>query len=252
MRVLIVDDEAPARRRLARLLAAVPGLEVVGEAADGITALQQVQQLAPQAIFLDVQMPQVDGLQVAASLPDPAPAIVFVTAHDRHAVAAFDAGALDYVLKPVDPARLLRAVERLRERMQRAQRAPLEAPPAQLLIADRGRTQVVRVDEIAWLEAADNYVVIHATGRELLMRRTLAGLLDDLGEGFVRTHRGAAVALAHVLAVLPQDKGDAQIRLRGGGSAPCSRNHRAALMARLAAHGAPPVHPASPPVRPGT
>lgn len=250
MRVLIVDDEAPARRRLVRLLAAVPGLEVVGEAADGMTALQQVQHLVPQAIFLDVQMPQVDGLQVAASLPDPAPAIVFVTAHERHAVAAFDAGALDYVLKPVDPARLLRAVERLRERLSVARRTPLEAPPAQLLIADRGRTHVVRVDDITWLEAADNYVVVHAAGRALLMRRTLAGLLDDLGAGFVRTHRGAAVAVAQVVAVLPLDKGDAEVRLQGGGCAPCSRNHRSALMARLGER--PPAHPAGPPVRPST
>jgi two-component system LytT family response regulator len=96
---------------------------------------------------------------------------------------------------------------------------------------------VVRVQDITWLEAADNYVVIHAVGRDLLMRRTLAGLLDDLGDGFVRTHRGAAVALAHVVAVLPQDKGNAQVQLTQSGLAPCSRSHRPTLMARLAARG---------------
>jgi two-component system LytT family response regulator len=136
MRVLIVDDEAPARRRMVRLLSNVPGLTVVGEAADGATALRQVQLLAPQALFLDVQMPRIDGFQVAASLPDPSPAIVYVTAHAQHAVAAFDVGALDYVLKPVEPARLMRAVERLRERLMTPQRPALATPPAQLLVSD--------------------------------------------------------------------------------------------------------------------
>lgn len=231
MRVLIVDDEAPARDRLARLLAALPDLVLVGQAADGEQALAQVAVLAPDLILLDVQMPGASGLDVAASLPRPAPAIVFVTAHDRHAVAAFDAGAIDYLLKPVDPARLALAVQRVRERAAPAVAGPA---PAQLLIADRGRTHVVAVAEILWLEAADNYVTVHGADRSLLMRRTLTGLLGDLGEGFVRTHRGAAVALAHALQIRPIGKGDAQVVLRGGALAPCSRQYRADLVARLA------------------
>src|SRR5262249_56853998 len=120
---------------------------------------------------------------------------------------AFDAAAVDYLLKPVEPERLERALHRLRERVG----APLRPAPSKLLIPDRGRTHVVPVGEILWLEAADNYVVVHTSDRAPLMRRTLAGLLEDLGDGFVRTHRSAAVAVAHVTAVDPLDKGDAPV-----------------------------------------
>jgi len=231
VRVLIVDDEAPARARLRRLLGASEDVKVVGEARDGEEALRLAAELAPDALFLDVQMPGASGLDVAASLPDRAPAIVFVTAFDRYALRAFDAAAVDYLLKPVEPERLARALARLRERRPAASQ-PRPAPQ-NLLIPDRGRTHVVAAAEIAWLEAADNYVVVHAGQRAPLMRRTLSGLLADLGEGFARTHRSAAVALAHVVAVQPLDKGDATIALRGGASVPCSRQYRAALLARL-------------------
>jgi two-component system LytT family response regulator len=235
MRVLIVDDEAPARARLRRLLAALPQVEVAGEASDGAMALQMAAQLNPDALFLDVQMPEVGGLDVAASLPDPRPVVVFVTAYDQYALQAFEADAIDYLLKPVEPERLARAVAKLqaREALPRA----AAAVPAQLLIADRGRTHVVPCRDIDWLEAADNYVTVHAGGRALLMRRTLAGLLADLGEAFVRTHRSAAVALAQVAEVLPRDKGDATLRLRGGAEVPCSRQYRAEVMSRLQRHG---------------
>ncbi|MBS0445506.1 MAG: response regulator [Proteobacteria bacterium] len=231
MRVLIVDDEAPARAKLRRMLGHHADVEIVGEAADGAAALRGVAELAPDAMFLDVQMPEVDGFDVAASLPDGRPAIVFITAYDRHALRAFDADATDYLLKPVEPERLERALQRLRA----AQPAPppRTSPPAQLLIPDRGRTHVVRCADIEWLEAADNYVCVHVAGRSLLMRRTLAALLADLGPGFVRTHRGAAVALAHLRAVEPRGKGDATIRLASGAEAPCSRQYRAVLMERL-------------------
>jgi len=185
MRVLIVDDEPPARERLRRLLLAFPGVEVVAQARDGEEALAAIAAHAPDALFLDVQMPGPSGLDVAASLPEPAPAVVFVTAHDRYALQAFEAAALDYLLKPVEPERLARAVQRLHARLA-APRPPLR--PAQLLVPDRGRTQVVAVADLLWLEAADNYVVLHTAERAPLLRRTLSGLLDDLGEGFVRTH----------------------------------------------------------------
>jgi two-component system LytT family response regulator len=235
VRVLIVDDEAPARVKLRRMLARHPDVEVVGEAGDGASALALAAELAPDAMFLDVQMPEVDGFGVAASLPDDGPALVFVTAYDQHALRAFDTHACDYLLKPVDPERLERALQRLRGAARRTVRAASAAPPMQLMIADRGRTHVVRCADIEWLEAADNYVHVHLAGRTLLMRRTLAALLDDLGAGFVRTQRGAAVALAQVHAVQPRGKGDAMVVLKSGAEAPCSRQHRAALMERLGA-----------------
>jgi two-component system LytT family response regulator len=229
VRVLIVDDEPQARARLQRLLSELAGVEIVGTATDGETGLTQAAALAPDVIFLDVQMPGLSGLDMAASLPDPAPAIVFATAFDRYAIAAFDADAVDYLLKPVEPERLARAVERLRARRATAARPHLR--PAQLLILDRGRTHVVALHEILWLEAADNYCVVHTLDqRAPLLRRTLTDLLQDLGKAFVRTHRGAAVACAAIASL-----GDGKVLLRGGISVPCSRQHRAAVLAQLSA-----------------
>ena len=234
MRALIVDDEAPARRKLRRMLSAFADVEVVGEAADGASALSLAAELQPDVIFLDVQMPEVDGFDVAASLPDGGPALVFVTAFDRHALKAFDTHACDFLLKPVEPERLGRAIERLRASSSRSMaRSGTGVPPAQLLIVDRGATHVVRVADIEWLQSADNYVYVHLHGRSLLMRRTLEALLGDLGSAFARTHRGAAVALARVQSLRPRGKSDATVVLQSGAEVPCSRQHRAALVEHL-------------------
>ena len=235
MRVLIVDDEAPARQRLRQLLAGFDDIRIVGEARDAAQAIVQVETLAPDVLFLDIKMPEQDGFVVAASLPDPGPAIVFVTAHDQYAVQAFEAAAIDYLLKPVESERLIRTLNRLRAGAISG-RQRVSAPPQQLIIPDRGRTHVLAVAEIDWLEAADNYVVVHAAHQAPLMRRTLGGLLGDLGEGFMRTHRSAAVALAHVQEVQPRGNGDCWLTIRGGATVPCSRQYRAALMARLRAN----------------
>ena len=250
MRVLIIDDEKPARDRLRRLLSGIADVTVVGEAPNAQAALSHIEELQPDAIFLDVQMPGQSGFDLAASLPEPAPMIVFVTAYDRYALQAFDTAAIDYLLKPIELERLQRALQRLRDRSQMGA-ARTKLAPAQLLIPDRGRTRVVNVADIAWLEAADNYVMIHvapvaahanpfdsaaqatqATPAPLL-RRTLSALLQDLGDGFVRTHRGAAVAIAQVQELRSRGKGDSEITLRGGALVPCSRQYRASLLARL-------------------
>jgi two-component system LytT family response regulator len=235
LRALIVDDEAPARERLRRLLLAhADVIEVVGAACDGREALAACDRYTPDAIFLDVQMPEADGLAVAASLPDPAPAIVFVTAFDHYALPAFDAAAVDYLLKPVDAEHIARAVQRLRARGPRGSGASSRPAPSQLLIPDRGgRVHVVAVAEIDWLEAADNYVVVHTATAAPLLRRSLSALLADLCEGFVRTQRGAAVAIAQVRGVEALGRGDAVVVLASGARVPCSRQHRARLMVRL-------------------
>ncbi|UOD30309.1 response regulator [Massilia violaceinigra] len=237
MRLLIVDDERPARDRLRQLLAQEEGISAIAEARDGIEAMQQIAAFAPDALFLDIQMPEVSGLELAASLPAPAPLIVFATAFDQYALKAFDANAIDYLLKPYGQARLRRALERLRERLQA--RAAQTMPPLvgehglqQLLVTERGVTRVIRIDQIGWIETADNYVVLHTAGKPL-MRQTLAGLLDKLGPGFMRCHRRAAVQLAWIERVEALDKGDCELVLRGGARVPCSRQYRAALMERL-------------------
>lgn len=232
MRALIVDDEAPARAKLRHMLGAFPDLKVIGEAADGARALALAAELRPDVIFLDVQMPEIDGFDVAASLPDDGPAIVFVTAFDQYALRAFDAQAADYLLKPVEPERLERTVQRLRKSAGGAGRQPI-GMPAKLAIVDRGTTHIVHCADIEWLEAADNYVDIHLAGRSLLLRRTLTALLRDLGPAFLRTHRSFAVALNAVDAVRTRQKGDATVVLRSGAEVPCSRQYRDTLMRSL-------------------
>lgn len=232
VQALIVDDETPARTKLRRMLGVFSDIEVVGEAADGTAALAIIETLKPDVVFLDVQMPEVDGLGVAASLPDEGPKIVFVTAFDHYAARAFDVDALDYLVKPIEPERLQHTVQRLRSSDRSVARKSAGVPD-RLIITDRKQTHIVRCAEIEWLEAADNYVNIHLPGRVLLMRRTLAGLLEDLGPSFVRTHRGSAVAVAAVVSVRSKAKGDAVVVLRDGSEVPCSRQFRTVLSQHL-------------------
>jgi two-component system LytT family response regulator len=243
MRVLIVDDERPARDKLRRLLAQEADITAIDEARDGVEALERVATFAPDLILLDIQMPEVSGLDVAASLPAPAPLVVFVTAFDQYAIQAFDANAVDYLLKPYDQARLQRALTRARERLALRSATPaVETPapstplpaPAHLLVPDRGTTLVVKVDQLQWIETADNYVILHTADAQPLMRQTLAGLLDKLGPGFLRCHRRAAVRLDWIASVVSLDKGDGELVLRGGARVPCSRQYRAAVVAQLA------------------
>jgi two-component system LytT family response regulator len=236
MRILIVDDERPAREKLRRMLAQETGVSAIDEARDGVEALEKVGSFAPDAIFLDVQMPEVSGLEVAASLPHPAPLVVFATAFDEYAVPAFDANAIDYLLKPFDAARLQRAMQRLRERVasravqnERATGA-LGLPLQQLLVSERGGTRVVQVTDIQWLETADNYVVLHTSQGAPLLRQTLTDLLEKLGSGFERCHRRAAVRLSLVEKIDPEG----QLVLRNGVLVPLGRIYKATIMEALA------------------
>lgn len=235
MRVLIVDDERPARDKLQRLLSQDAGVTAIEQAGDAIEALAKIEAFAPDVAFFDIQMPEVSGLELAASLPSPAPLVVFVTAYDQYAVQAFDANAIDYLLKPYDGARLQRALQRVRERLQHKAPPPAPAglPLRQLLVAERGVTRIVRIEQVQWIETADNYVVLHGEAGQPLLRQTLSALLDQLGEGFVRCHRRAAVQLSWIDSVVALDKGDCELVLRGGARVPCSRQYRSAVVARL-------------------
>lgn len=257
MRLLIVDDERPARERLRRLLAqegGSAGVAAVDEAADGFEALARIEACRPDAILLDIDMPELSGIELAASLPDPAPLVVFLTAHGEYALQAFDVDAIDYLLKPCDGPRLQRALQRLRARLEtqlpqeqprqvqprQAQQPQTGAPPRlpegplhQLLVSERGATRVVRIADIGWIETADNYVALHTADGSPLLRQTLAGLLPRLGPAFVRCHRRAAVQLDWITRILPREKGDCELLLRNGASVPCSRQYRDTVLQLL-------------------
>lgn len=240
MRVLIVDDERPARDKLRRLLVQETDILSVSEAHDGIEALELIAAETPDVVFLDIQMPEVSGIELAASLPTPAPLIVFVTAYDQYAIRAFDTNAIDYLLKPYDQTRLVRALERVRERLL-AQKVTTATstnpapglPVRQLLVSERGMTRVVKVEQIQWIETADNYVILHTLDAHLLLRQTLTGLLEQLGSAFVRCHRRAAVQTDSIETVVALEKGDCELVLRGGARVPCSRQFRSSVMERL-------------------
>ncbi|MET0322988.1 MAG: response regulator [Duganella sp.] len=319
MRILIVDDERPARDKLRRMLALEPDVTAIGEARDGVEALECLAAFAPDLLLLDIQMPEISGLDVAASLPaspsaataqTATPLVVFVTAYDEYALRAFDANAIDYLLKPFDQVRLRRALDRAQQRLAPSlvpstaaaagattaaaagttaaaaamaeaaamsitgtspATAPTTAPttvpvrpapaavapgmplPAvtQLLVPERGGMRIVRVDQLQWIETADNYVVLHTADGQPLMRQTLAGLLDKLGHRFVRCHRRAAVQVDLIASLQSASggKGDGELLLRGGARVPCSRQYRNDVLDRLRVHasGSPQGHPGSPP-----
>jgi two-component system LytT family response regulator len=243
IRAVIADDEAPAREKLERWVAEQPDMSVVGSAEDGLSAAQRIEQLRPDVAFLDVQMPTLSGLQVAAQLePASAPLIVFVTAFDEHAVKAFDLDAVDYLLKPYDLDRFARTVQRVRERLNAHESGATavaigraRAPSCErLLVPDGERLQLIDAASVEWLQADDNYVHVHTTSRSYMLRRTLQDLLSQLGEQrFVRIHKSTAVNFESIGSLTPLFKGDYEIHLRNGRILRLSRRYREALFARM-------------------
>ncbi|MFZ6654578.1 LytR/AlgR family response regulator transcription factor [Undibacterium sp. TJN19] len=231
MKILIVDDEAPARDKLKRLVAEHVANASVFEARDGREALASIATNTPELVFLDIQMPEMDGITVASELHPPLPLIVFVTAYDQFALQAFDANAVDYLLKPYDETRFLRAMQRVAERRATSRKISAQA---HLLLNEKGRVIVIKPADIIRLEAADNYVVIYTAQEQHMMRQTLSGLLERLGEGFVRCHRRHVVRVYEIVQVSHVQKGDAELLLGSGISLPCSRQYRENVMLELA------------------
>lgn len=235
LRVLIADDEAPARRQLRRVLQALPEVLLVGEAGDGIEALRLAACLQPDVLLLDIQMPLLGGLDVAANLPAPAPRVIFVTAFDEHAIRAFDLAAVDYLLKPWDAERLLRALERARASLQHGGAFPA-APPRigslQRIVVHCGETlHVVATTDVLCIAAQDNYVTVHTGTRDWMLREPLATLIARLQNAeIVRVHRSHAVNLRHVVAYARRSGGDGEIILDDQRRVPCSRTYRDAFM----------------------
>lgn len=233
IRTLIVDDEPPARSNLTALLRPDPEIEIVGECGGGIEALAEIRSQKPELIFLDVQMPECDGFDVLEMLgSDVHPAVVLVTAYDQYALRAFEAGALDYLLKPFDNARFERALCRAKERIALGRDLPRTME--RLAIKSAGQIMFLRVSEIDWIEAADYYASLHVGARTHLLRRSLSELEQGLdGSAFCRIHRSAIVNLDRVRSLDLNQDGEHELLLDNGTRLRLSRRYRKELQSRL-------------------
>ncbi len=248
LRALVVDDESLARDTLRRLLGGDPEIEVVGECAGGAEAARVIQDVTPDILFLDVQMPEVDGFEVLRrARPAEVPAVVFVTAHDAYAIRAFEAEALDYLLKPFDDERFHRTVERAKARVRehrvnrlarrmaatldaRAEPTPAASYVERLPIRGEGKVLFVRVDDVDWIEAADYCVRVHTAGRFHLLREPLGELESRLDpRRFVRVHRSAIVNLGRIKELQSHFHGDGVVVLHDGSRLRVSRGRRERL-----------------------
>jgi two-component system, LytTR family, response regulator len=246
MRVIIVDDEPLARERIRTLATGHPDVTVLAECEDGAAAVETVERLKPDLVFLDVQMPELDGFEVLDAL-ETRPAIIFVTAYDEHAVRAFEVNAIDYLLKPVEPARFDAALERARTRMQGPDRSADSAlelvlselrrvrqRPARLVIRDGAKVGFVAVDQVDWIDVSGNYARLHTAKGVHLLRETLKQLEHRLDpERFVRVHRSIIVNLERITAVEPYFHGEYTLTLKDGTRLTSSRTHSARLRALL-------------------
>ena len=245
IRAVVVDDEPLARQRLRKLLKGDPEIELVAECADGAEAITAICRHAPDLVFLDVQMPEVDGFEVLRSVgPARMPLVVFVTAYDRYALRAFDVHALDYLLKPFDRERFAAALERAKQRLRGERRAeagrktlallaslrPDAAPLERLVIRSGGRVFLLRVGEIDWFEAEAKYVRVHAGKASHLFRQAIGALEPRLDpRRFARIHRSTIVNLDRVKLLEPTFHGDYCVVLHDGTRLTLSRGCRTKL-----------------------
>jgi len=249
IRVLVADDQPMARERLVSLLAAEPGVEVAGTAASGPEAVDCILQASPDLVFLDLQMPGMDGFKVIEAIGvDRMPPTVFVTAYDEYAVRAFEVQALDYLLKPFGRQRFQSALARARRYLDRERqgemagrlaellksRKPSDTGQERLLVKSGGRVSFVDVDQIDWVEAEGNYVRIFAGEQVHLMRETMNGLIEKIGpKRFFRIHRSRIVNIKRVKELLIAGGGDYQVVLWNGTRLGLSRLYRDALQEQL-------------------
>ena len=233
IRALVVDDEPLARSNLTVLLRRDPEIETVRECGSGMEALAEIRGSKPELVFLDVQMPECDGFDVLERLGRDAPAvIVFVTAYDQYALRAFEAGALDYLLKPFDDARFALALARAKRQVLQQRERPRRRE--RLTIKSAGQVAFVGLEEIDWIEAADYYAALHVGAKTHLLRRTLAELEQDLdAEKFCRIHRSAIVNLERVRGLKLGEGGEYEVVMACGARLRLSRTYRKELQGRL-------------------
>lgn len=253
LRVLLVDDEAPARSRLRHMLRDEPDIEIVGEIASGRQAVEAIRELRPDLVFLDVQMPGLNGLEVCRALaPEELPRIVFVTAYDRYALEAFELHALDYLLKPFDQERFRKTLAHARNQVRPAASAASADPvlaalkhlqaattrPERLVFKCDGRVVFVRFEEVDYVESEGNYAKIHAGTAVHLVRETLSALEQQLApDRFLRISRSVIVNLDRVKEVQPLFYGDHVVILRNGTQLTLTRSHRDKIDALLTRGG---------------
>lgn len=243
--VLIVDDETPARERLRRMISRIEGIEVIGEADDGLQAIEQIDRLRPDLVFLDIQMPGLDGFGVLDALQDP-PSIIFVTAYDEYALRAFEVSAVDYLLKPYSQDRLEVAVRRARiatlskEALAQRSGSLFESLVEQgryltrLAVQDREKIRLLDVSEIDWIGIEGGVLVTHVGEESYATRSRLDHLEARLDpERFFRAHRSAIVNLDRIQEIIPWFKGSYKLRLSTGGEVDLSRARARELRKRF-------------------
>lgn len=249
IRTLIVDDEPLARERLRKLLEAEGGFEVVQECGDGVEAVAAIEAQQPDLVFLDIQMPELDGFGVLEQVTVAClPVVVFVTAYSQHAIRAFEVHALDYLLKPFTRDRFKQAIVRVRSQLEQRQTGELNRKlsalleemrpdskaPARLAVKTDGRVLLLKVEDIDWIEGADNYVNLHVGKASHLLRETMGGIEARLASHqFLRVSRSAIVNLDRVKELQPMFHGDYAVILRDGTRLSLSRTHRDKLQTLL-------------------
>jgi two-component system LytT family response regulator len=237
IRTLVVDDEPLARSNLAVLLRLDLEIEIVGECGSGAEALAEIRRAKPDLVFLDVQMPECDGFDVLELLgKDLPPAVVFVTAYDQYALRAFEAGALDYLLKPFDNTRFARALGRAKERIAHGSNSLRTVE--RLAVKSAGRICFLKLSDIDWIEAADYYACLQVGTKTHLLRRSLSELERELDRTvFCRIHRSTIVNLDRVRGLLLSEDGEYQVLLENGARLRLSRRYRKQLQSRLGVRG---------------
>jgi two-component system, LytTR family, response regulator len=239
LRVLVIDDEPPARKKLTMLLRKEPDIEIVGEASNGIEAVAAIEESHPDVIFLDIQMPGMNGFEVLEAVDrERMPLVVFVTAFDQHAVKAFEVHAVDYLLKPFDQARLQSCLARLRDEHDSAQSRIKELLDqirsrdylTRVVVKSRGRVLFLKMEDVDWIETSANYVELHSGTHSYLLRGTLTNFEERLNpRQFVRVHRTSIVNIERIQELQPWSHGDFIVVLKDGAKLRMSRRYRGNL-----------------------
>jgi two-component system, LytTR family, response regulator len=249
IRTLIVDDEPLARKGVRRLLEEDPEVEILGECGDGLEAVEQIKSLRPELVFLDIQMPEMDGFAVLDAInPDELPIVVFVTAFDQHALHAFQVHALDYLLKPFEEERFQEALSRAKAQLRQKSGSQLtrriiemldgtreeRQSPGRIMVRSAGRITFVRVEEVDWIEAQGDYVCLHCQGKKHLVREKISDMETQLAaDRFLRIHRSTIVSIPRIKEMQPLFHGEYAVVLHDGTRLTMSRSFRDRVFERL-------------------